>query len=177
VSDSQLFDFESDFVSGLRCIPMAVRLKLDTSGIKLSLEQWSRFTQEDRHRLLMTPCAGAAEIEAYRRALVDLVALRANDVAKSLADPPCGQWDNRRQAPVVVVDFARTVGLCPPTNRQWRALTRLQRFALIKLTRDSHDNVNFVPAMNEFGLATPLRSGSDENAANAARSLDEGRSP
>lgn len=171
MSDSQLFDFESDFVDALRCIPMAVRLKLDTSGIKLSLDQWSRFTQEDRQRLLMTPCAGAAGIEAYRRALVDLVALRANDVAKALADPPCGQWDNRRQAPAMVVNFARSAGLRPPTNRQWGALTRLQRFALIKLTRDSHDNVNFVPAMDEFGLATPLRSGSDENAATQARGV------
>jgi hypothetical protein len=164
VSDSQLFEFESDFVDALACIPMAVRLKLDTSGIKLSLEQWSRFTQEDRQRLLMTPCAGDG-IEAYRSALVDLVALRANDVAKPLAEPPNGQWDNAHQVPAVVADFANSVGLHPPTDGQWGALTRLQRFALIKLTRDSHDNINFAPAMTEFGLALPLGSGSEENAA------------
>ena len=171
VSDTQLFEFESDFVDALSCIPMAVRLKLDTSGIKLSLEQWSRFTQEDRRRLLMTPCAGDAGIEAYRRALVELVALRANDVAKPLADPPSAQWDNAHEVPAVVADYARSVGLHPPTDRQWSALTRLQRFALIKLTRDSHDNVNFAPAMNEFGLALPLRSGSDESAAARERGV------
>jgi hypothetical protein len=165
VSDSQLFEFESDFVDALSCIPMAVRLKLDTSGIKLSLEQWSRFTQEDRQRLLMTPCAGEAGIEAYRKTLVDLVARRANDVAKPLAEAPSGQWDKVNQVPAVVADFAMSVGLHPPTDRQWGALTRLQRFALIKLTRDSHDNVNFAPAMTEFGLALPLGSGSEENAA------------
>ena len=162
MSDSQLFEFESDFVNTLRCIPMAVRLKLDVVGIKLSLRQWSRFTQEDRQRLLMTPCADAAGIEAYRGAVVDLVALRTNEAAKPLAEPPCGQWDNSDRIPAVVVNFAGSVGLRPPTDRQWNALTRLQRFALIKLTRDSHDNVNFAPAMSEFGLATPLHSGSGE---------------
>jgi hypothetical protein len=162
VSDSQLFEFESDFVNTLRCIPMAVRLKLDVSGIKLSLRQWSRFTQDDRQRLLTTPCAGAAGIEAYRGAVVDLVALRTNEAAKALAEPPCGQWNNGGQTPAVVVSFAGSVGLRPPTDRQWSALTTLQRFALIKLTRDSHDNVNFAPAMTEFGLAAPLRAGSAE---------------
>jgi hypothetical protein len=52
----------------------------------------------------------------------------------------------------VVADYARRVGQTPPSDRQWSALTRLQRFALIKLTRDNHDNVNFIPAMMEFGL-------------------------
>jgi hypothetical protein len=162
VSDSQLFEFESDFVNTLRCIPMAVRLKLDVSGIKLSLRQWSRFTKDDRQRLLTTPCTGAAGIEAYRRAVVDLVALRVNEIAKPLADPVSAQWDNPRRIPAVVVNYAGSVGLRPPTQHQWGALTRLQRFALIKLTRDSHDNVNFAPAMSEFGLATPLRPGSGE---------------
>jgi hypothetical protein len=60
----------------------------------------------------------------------------------------------------VVVNYSGSVGLRPPTRRQWSALTRLQRFALIKLTRDSHDNVNFAPAMSEFGLARALPSGS-----------------
>ena len=54
--------------------------------------------------------------------------------------------------PPVVASFAKSVGVSPPTARAWGELTELQRFALIKLTRDSHDNVNFVPAMREFGL-------------------------
>jgi hypothetical protein len=31
------FDFEADFVGDLRCIPMAVRRKLDLVGVKLKL--------------------------------------------------------------------------------------------------------------------------------------------
>ena len=35
---------------------------------------------------------------------------------------------------------------------QRHALSPLQRFTLVKLSRAKHDNVNFVPAMREFGL-------------------------
>jgi len=35
---------------------------------------------------------------------------------------------------------------------QWRELSILQRFALIKLCRPGHENKNFPIAMKEFGL-------------------------
>ena len=152
MSDTQLFAFEQDFVATLRCIPMAVRLKLDVCGIKLSLRQWSRFTQVERGGLRLSPCSTPAEISAYRTALVALVALRANEAAKPLLDPPGGQWDDAARVPPRVTEFARSLGLAPPSRDRWRQLTRLQRFALIKLTRDKHDNVNFAPAMQEFGM-------------------------
>lgn len=153
MNDNQLFAFEDDFVTSLRCIPMAVRLKLDRSGIKLSLRQWSRFSRDDRRELLETPCAAAAEVEAYRVRLVELVALRAQEAAKPLPEPPQALLELAGETPRVVTSYALSVGAPPPTTRQWRRLTELQRFALIKLTRDNHDNVNFVPAMREFGLA------------------------
>jgi hypothetical protein len=152
MSDTHLFAFEQDFVATLRCIPMAVRLKLDVCGIKLSLRQWSRFTEVDRRGLLLAQCSTPAEVAAYREALVALVAVRANEAAKPLVDPPCGQWDDSARVPPGVTAYARSLGLAPPSRDRWRRLTRLQRFALIKLTRDNHDNVNFAPAMQEFGL-------------------------
>lgn len=153
MNDNQLFAFEDDFVASLRCIPMAVRLKLDRSGVKLSLRQWSRFTREDRQELLELPCATACEVCAYHDRLVELVALRAREAAKPLPEPPAALWEAVGDTPPVVTDYARSVGVPPPTAREWRRLSELQRFALIKLTRDNHDNVNFVPAMREFGLA------------------------
>ena len=153
MNDNQLFAFEDDFVASLRCIPMAVRLKLDRSGIKLSLRQWSRFTREDRQELLELPCASACEVCAYHDRLVELVALRAKEDAKPLPEPPAALWELVGEAPPVVTNYAHSLGISPPTAREWRRLTELQRFVLIKLTRDNHDNVNFIPAMREFGLA------------------------
>jgi hypothetical protein len=38
------------------------------------------------------------------------------------------------------------------TLQQWASLTPLQRFALIKLSRSSHEDKNFLPALKEFHL-------------------------
>lgn len=152
MNDAQLFAFEDDFVATLRCIPMAVRLKLDRSGIKLTLRQWSRFTRDDRQALLELACRTPGEVAAYRARLVELVALRAKEEARPLPDPPAPIWESALAAPSVVATFAASVGVRAPSPRAWGELTELQRFALIKLTRDNHDNVNFIPAMREFGL-------------------------
>lgn len=153
MSDSRLFAFESDFVASLRCIPMAVRLKLDRCAIKLTLRQWSRFTRADRQALLVQPCETPKDVEDYRERLILLVAERAGEMARPLAEPPLALWEAIGDAPPVVTDYARSVGAPPPGPEAWSRLTELERFALIKLTRDNHDNVNFLPAMREFGLA------------------------
>ena len=82
MNDTQLFDFESDFVATLRCVPMAVRFKLDACGIKLTLRQWSRFTRQDRQDLLTAACDSPAEIGAYRAALIALIAVRADTLSR-----------------------------------------------------------------------------------------------
>jgi hypothetical protein len=63
------FEFEADFVDSLRCIPMQVRCKLDTCGIKLKLSDWSHLTQADREALVELPCSTETEIQAYRKYL------------------------------------------------------------------------------------------------------------
>ncbi|MGA0602850.1 nitrate reductase associated protein [Caulobacter sp. KR2-114] len=153
MNHAQLFAFEDDFVASLRCIPMAVRFKLDRCGVKLSLRQWSRFTRDDRQWLLEAPCATDREAQAYRLALVGLVARRAGEAAKPLAELPSALWAPADATPAVIAEHARDKGLRPPSDREWASLSTLQRFVLIKLTRDNHDNVNFVPALREFGLA------------------------
>jgi hypothetical protein len=152
MNDMQMFAFESDFVDSLRCVPMAVRLKLDRCGIKLSLRQWSRLTRQDRAELLIRPCETRKERDSYRTTLVALVALRAREEAKPLPERPLELWEDASSTALVVRTYATALGLSPPSDAQWATLTPLQRFVLIKLTRDSHDNVNFVPAMEEFGL-------------------------
>ncbi|MDX5393197.1 MAG: nitrate reductase associated protein [Pseudomonadota bacterium] len=156
MNHAHLFAFEADFVASLRCVPMAVRLKLDRAEIKLTLRQWNRFTRDDRLNLLTTPCETPAEIAAYRRKLIDLVAARSGEIAKPLADPPAPLWEAPLSVPDAVVAFARQKGLAPPSRHCWAKLEPLQRFVLIKLSRDNHDNINFAPAMQEFGLAEPL---------------------
>ncbi|HEY1751714.1 MAG TPA: nitrate reductase associated protein [Caulobacteraceae bacterium] len=149
---AQLFAFENDFVEALECIPMAVRFKLDLCAVKLSLAQWSAFSRDERAALLAAPCAAPDEVAAYRRRLVELVAERAHEAAKPLAAGATVLWEQGERTPPEVRSFARSIDVPPPPDTAWRDLTSLQRFALLKLSRDNHDNVNFVPALREFGL-------------------------
>jgi hypothetical protein len=153
MNDTALFAFENDFVVSLRCVPMAVRFKLDACRIKLTLRQWSRFTREDRQALLLAPCEAPREVEAYRARLVKLIAARTGDVAKLLPSEGLVPWRQSEATPAQVRDFAHSRNVRPPPDADWRRLTVLQRFVLLKLSRDNHDNVNFVPALREFGLA------------------------
>jgi hypothetical protein len=150
--EARVFDFESDFAASLRCIPMAVRFKLDLAGIKLSLRQWSRFGREERARLLVLPCEASSEVTLYHARLIRLIETLCDEPVKTLAAEAAPLWDHVDAVPPALQVYAAGQGVRAPTRRQWAGLTLLQRFALIKLTREKHENANFVPALREFGV-------------------------
>jgi hypothetical protein len=148
---SHFFQFESDFVESLRCIPMQVRLKLDICGIKLKLQQWNQFSQDDRLQLVELPCATEAEIQTYREFLCQLVLERTGAIASNLPVDPNPPWLNAATIPQDVSEQSAAVDV-PLTVEQWASLSPVQRFALLKLSRSSHENHNFLPALKEFQL-------------------------
>lgn len=146
---SQFFQFEADFVDSLRCIPMQVRYKLDTCGIKLKLHQWSKFSEDDRQSLVRLPCQTPTEIKRYRDYLQELVQARAGEVAKDLPVDDSPAWEKNGVIPTSVSEKAAETGVSLEL-KHWQKLTEVQRFALIKLSRSSHENRNFLPALREF---------------------------
>ena len=150
--DSLIFEFERDFAGTLRCIPMAVRLKLDRCGIKVSLKQWSRFTREERAELLGRSCDTPEATQSYAQYLAGLIETRANQPVEYLGPASTVEWDDATQVPARLVAWAESIAVRAPSVEQWARLSSLQRFALFKLTRPGHDNDNFRPAMQEFGL-------------------------
>jgi len=151
-SEANIFDFERHFAGTLRCIPMAVRFKLDSCGVKLSLRQWDQFTREDRSRLLMLSCGIPEEVAAYRMELMALIEARTDEVAKFIAMEAAPTWCDAGKVPVQLLNYAHALRVVPPAPEQWAELTVFQRFTLLKLTREGHDNINFIPALREFGL-------------------------
>ena len=148
---SDFFQFEMDFASSLRCIPMQVRYKLDLCGIKLKLPQWNQFSTENRQMLLDLPCQTSAQVQLYREILQRLVQEATGEIATDLpveADP---EWENDGKIPESVGEKAREMQVAL-TVEQWAKLTPIQRFALIKLSRSSHENRNFIPALEEFHM-------------------------
>lgn len=146
---TQFFQFEADFVESLRCIPMQVRLKLDTCGVKLKLTQWHQFNQDDRQALIDLPCETPAAVQTYRHVLHELIQMRTGTTASDLAIDPTPAWLDASILPDSVqtkaVDSGVTIAIA-----QWATLSPVQRFALIKLSRSSHENANFLPALKEF---------------------------
>ncbi|GBO52918.1 nitrate reductase associated protein [Pseudanabaena sp. lw0831] len=147
----QFFEFEADFVAALRCIPMQVRYKLDTCGIKLKLQHWHSFSTIQRQKLIDLPCETDTEIQDYRDNLRSQVFQYFNTYPSDLLIDQEPAWMQMEVIPISVVQQAQELN-CAIAIAQWQDLTPLQRFALIKLSTSSHENNNFLPALQEFGL-------------------------
>ncbi|MFM7887632.1 MAG: nitrate reductase associated protein [Pseudanabaena sp.] len=147
----QFFQFEAEFVVSLRCIPMQVRYKLDTCGIKLKLQHWLSFSTGDRQKLIALPCTTAAEIQNYRNNLQSLVCQNFQIYPSDLPIEENPAWLQSEVIPISVLQHLEELKIAIALH-QWQNLTPLQRFALIKLSTSSHENSNFLPALKEFDL-------------------------
>ncbi|MGF1540947.1 MAG: nitrate reductase associated protein [Pleurocapsa sp.] len=154
MENSELYDhfqFERDFIESLRCIPMQVRMKLDTCGVKLKLSHWHQLSQIERQQLVTMPCLTEDEADTYREFLQNLIIAKTGQPAKELAIAPHPPWLDVENIPLDVQHKAAEFNLTIEPE-QWRVLTPPQRFALIKLSRPSHENHNFLPALKEFKI-------------------------
>ncbi|WP_341525689.1 nitrate reductase associated protein [Nostoc sp. UHCC 0302] len=148
---TDFFKFEADFVNSLRCIPMQVRYKLDTCGIKLKLSDWNQMTQAERQTLVELACTTETEIQSYQKYLQHLILERTGIPPTQLPIEPHPAWMDSSTVTASVQEKAQEIGLTI-TPSQWANLTPLQRFVLIKLSRSGHENKNFPRAIAEFNL-------------------------
>jgi hypothetical protein len=148
---NNLFEFEQDFVESLRCIPMIVRYKLDSCGVKLKLEHWNKFSQDARQLLVQNSISTPEEITGYRNLLYELAEQYTDIPLKDLPIDDHPPWLEITKLPDTVQQKAGEIGI-NITLKQWQDLTPLQRFALLKLSRPSHENNNFLPALREFNI-------------------------
>src|SRR5262245_2132636 len=147
-----LFQFELQACEDNLCIPMSVRLKLDCCGLKVTTQQWQALTEKEKHIANLTPCQTGEERQSYRQLIGTIVLERTGEHAGELPPDPNPTWQNERLIPERVQDAFSARGRSL-TLEQWSALTPLQRFALIKLTRPGHDMTSkFLQALQEFGL-------------------------
>jgi hypothetical protein len=145
------FQFEQEFVESLHCIPMIVRLKLDTCGVKLKLTHWNQFTPQEKEVLVNMACETSPEAKLYRDFLQTLITEKMGSSAEILPIDDNPPWLEVTIVPLSVLEKATEFNT-EISLSQWAKLTPLQRFALIKLSRPSHENSNFYPALQEFQL-------------------------
>jgi hypothetical protein len=148
---TDFFEFEADFVDSLRCIPMQVRCKLDTCGIKLKLSDWNQMTTAERQALVELPCTTETEIQSYREHIQQLIIERTGTPATKLPVEAYPAWLDPATVPASLQEKAQEIGVTL-TQQNWGGLRPLQRFALIKLSQPGHENKNFNRAIAEFHL-------------------------
>ncbi len=146
-----LFAFEQDFSASLHCIPMIVRYKLDRCGIKLKLQHWMKFSLAQRQMLIDAPCENETEIVTYTDRLQSLIEEVCGETAKTIV--PELDWQDQHKIPDRLLKKAQELDVTIPLTF-WQQLTPLQRFVLTKLSQGGHENRNFLPALQEFGLQT-----------------------
>ena len=147
---NQCFAFEADFTADLRCIPMAVRRKLDLAGVKLKLSHWSELSAGERDALLQWADDDAA-IEALRSHLLERTATLSAGQASSLPRPHNEPWQQGDHWPDPVLQSCLQLSL-QPNPAGWSSLSELQRFALLKLSHPGHEHRNLPRALAEFAL-------------------------
>ena len=148
----EYFLFEEDFMeNNIRCIPMIIRFKMDRSGIKLKLSEWSKFSTAERILLAKLKCDTITEIEQYSKYLRELMKKHTGREGTAMEVDKTPLWNNMYSLPEILCkklsEFDWQISV-----EQWKSLTNLQRFALLKLCRPGHENKNFPNAMREFKL-------------------------
>jgi hypothetical protein len=146
------FKFEEDFVEeNVRCIPMIVRFKLDACGVKLKLSEWSKMTVDEREFFATLPCETAEEVNQYKNHLQELIESRTGNKGTEIPVMMNPVWSITNELPFPLQEKLREFNWTIHVD-QWKTLTDLQRFALLKLSYSSHENRNFPIAMKEFRL-------------------------
>jgi len=150
--DVEYFAFEEDFMAtNMRCIPMIVRFKMDKAGIKLKLKEWNKFSEKERVELSKMPCGREMEVNEYYEYLAGLIKNHTGNSPTILAVEQQPGWANTDTVPVAIAERLNEIALTVAVQ-QWKALTQLERFALVKLSQPGHESKNLEKALKEFGL-------------------------
>ena len=167
-SHNHCFAFEADFTADLRCIPMAVRRKLDLAGVKLKLVHWHGLESSERQRLLAWSDDPAAIAELHQWLLTRSQRL-PDGPARAIAPARGCDWQQAEQLPPLLIAACRQLGL-ELRQGAWDALDELQRFALLKLSHPGHEHRNLPRALQEFRLLaeTPDRAPATDAPAGAS---------
>ena len=91
------------------------------------------------------------EVYNYRLYLCQLIKLHTGSEATELQIDENPAWQIVSQVNEELLAHAELYGWTI-TSIQWKTLSDLQRFALLKLCREGHENKNFPIAMREFKL-------------------------
>jgi hypothetical protein len=143
------YQHESDIYPSLSRIPLHVRMKLDVTGIKISLKDWLAFSIEERTVLCHLPVETEEEKQAFASYL-DFLSRRYRGKPVTIAAPMSSSlWDSAHQVPGPVA--GKSAPQIPPvTVEEWRRWKSYQRYALYKTAISQSQPEQFFAVLREF---------------------------
>jgi hypothetical protein len=149
-----MFDYEHVSSENLAYMPMIVRFHLDAAGLRMSLAQWQLLPLPDRELLTRFPVSDDATVEKYfSEAVTGMLDMHADAEPEPIELEAQPAWRSTTDVPGALIEACKQTGLPAVSLARWAGLLPLQRYVLVKLTRKTVPSHDFVPAMQEFGLA------------------------
>lgn len=124
------FSYEAEFYPALNRLPLHVRMKLDLTGIKISLKDWLAFSFEERSVLCHLPIETVEERRAFSSYLDFLSRKYCGEPVAAMEVMPSALWD-RTQVPEPVARKSATTAHAV-TLAEWSLWQAHQRYALYK---------------------------------------------
>ncbi len=145
------YNFESEIYPSLSLIPLHVRMKLDITGVKISLRTWLAFSLEERWVLCHLPVETEEEGKNFSSYLAFLTRRYVGEEPSRVQAVSNLPWEDSSQVPDSV--RAKSDGIdCPVTLEEWSQWNTYQRFALSKLSVSKNEPEKFYQALQEFRL-------------------------
>jgi hypothetical protein len=152
------FQFEAKFYPELDRLPLHARMKLDLTGIKLSLQQWLAFSLEERRVICHLPVDKAEESNAFV-SFLDFLCVRYNGApAQRLTPVKPALWDTPGVIPEPVIETSREHGQAVSLE-EWTHWQFHQRYALYKTAVSKNEPEKFIALLAE--LRQPQADGND----------------
>ncbi len=142
------FRYESEFYPTLNRLPLCVRMKLDLTGIKLSLKDWLAFSIEERQVICHLPIENQEEQAAFT-AYLDFLCQKYNGSPVEMLPPlTASLWDTSR-VPEPVLDRSETNGQAV-TPQEWSHWKFHERYALYKNAISKSEPEKFYAVLAEL---------------------------
>lgn len=143
------FQYEAEFYPDLNRLPLHLRMKLDLTGIKLSLRQWLAFSLEERRVLCHLPVSDTEERQAFVD-YINFLCQRYNGFPAPRVPPLSpALWSAQDRIPEPVLKKSRDNGRSI-TLEEWTDWQSHEQYALYKTAVSKDEPEKFVAVLAEL---------------------------
>ncbi|HEY7316958.1 MAG TPA: nitrate reductase associated protein [Candidatus Binatia bacterium] len=143
------YKHESTIYPSLSRIPLDVRMKLDVTGIKISLKDWLAFSIEERKVVCHLPVDTEDEKQIFSSYLDFLSRRYCGAPVATTPAISATLWESAHQVPGPVAGKSAP-NTRPVTIEEWRHWKSHQRYALYKTALSQSEPEQFFAVLEEF---------------------------